>query len=331
MTVPSSSVSSRFNWIGIDVSKANLDVYEHQSGQSQRFRNDHKGIAKLLEWANQFPHPAAVFESTGGLERLAAETFSSEGIRVSIVNATQIHNFAKASGTLAKTDRIDARTIAHYGHCFKPAATVFASDLEQEVKAWVTRRKQLSNTLTEEKNRLGQLQGRRTAGIKAQVETHIEWLTEQIKAAEAKIEELATQQAQWQADRVLLMSAKGIGKVISISLLVHLPELGKVNHKQIAALAGLAPVNRDSGNYRGKRFTQGGRAAVRSALYMAAMVAVRFNPPIKAFYAHLLKTGKTKKVALIACARKLLICLNAMLKHRTEWQDDRVTACFSPC
>lgn len=329
MTIQLSSVSSEINWIGIDVSKTALDTYAHQSGQSKRFSNDSKGIGKLHQWLSQFPQPAVVFESTGGLERWAAESLSAEGIPVSIVNATHIHNFAKASGTLAKTDRIDARTIAHYGECFKPTATVFASDLEQEVKAWVTRRKQLSNTLTEEKNRLSQLKGKRQAGVKAQVETHIEWLTAQIKAAETTIEELAEQQSQWQADRDLLMSVKGIGKVISINLLVHLPELGKVNRKQIAALAGLAPFNRDSGNYKGKRFTQGGRTAARSALYMAAMVAVQFNPPIKAFYTHLLNSGKTKKVALIACARKLLICLNAMLKHRTEWQDNCVTARFS--
>ncbi|MGD1944319.1 MAG: transposase [Leptolyngbyaceae cyanobacterium] len=140
---------------------------------------------------------------------------------------------------------------------------------------------------------------------------------------------MAEQQAQWQADRALLMSVKGIGKVISISLLVHLPELGKATNKQIAALAGLAPFNRDSGNYKGKRSTWGDRAPARSALYMAAMVAVRHNPPIQAFYHQLLERGKTKKVALIACARKLLSCLNAMLKQRTEWQEERVTAFFT--
>jgi len=149
------------------VSKTALDAYAHHSGQSKRCRNDSKGIGELHQWLSQFPRPAVVFESTGGLERLAAESLSSEGIPASSVNATQIHNFAKASGTLAKTDRIDARTIAHYGECFKPTLTVFASDLEQEVKAWVTRRKQLSNTLTEEKNRLDQLKGKRQAGVKA--------------------------------------------------------------------------------------------------------------------------------------------------------------------
>ena len=270
-----------------------------------------------------------VCESTGGLERRAAETRSASGIPVSIINAAQRHSFAKASGVLAKTDTLDARTIARYGECFKPAPTVFVSEQEQELKAWPVRRKQLSNTLTEEKNRLDQLTGQRQAGVRTPVEAHIEWLNEPIKAAAAKIEALAEQQAQWRADRALMMSVKGIGKVISISLLVHLLELGKATNKQIAALAGLAPFNRDSGNYKGKRTTWGGRAPARSVLDMAAMVAVRYNPPIKAFYNHLLERGQTKKVALIACARKLLSCLNAMLKQRTEWQDERVAAFFT--
>ncbi len=329
MSSQSTAISSRPNWVGIDVSKAKLDVYELESAQAQRFTNDRKGIEQLHQRLMQLPQASVVCESTGGLERLAAETLSASGIPVSIINAAQMHSFAKASGVLAKTDTLDARTIARYGECFKPTPTVFASEQEQELKAWLVRRKQLSNTLTEEKNRLGQLTGQRQAGVRGQVEAHIEWLNAQIKAAEAKIEALAEQQAQWQADRALLMSVKGIGKVISISLLVHLPELGKATNKQIAALAGLAPFNRDSGNYQGKRSTWGGRAPARSALYMAAMVAVRYNPPIKAFYNQLLARGKTKKVALIACARKLLCCLNAMLKQRTEWQDERVTAFFT--
>jgi len=330
MSAQSMSKPSPPNWVGIDVSKAKLDAYEIQSAQAQRFTNDSSGIKQLQQWLEQFPQSWVVCESTGGLERLAAETLSAGGIPVSIVNAAQVHNFAKASGVLAKTDTLDARTIARYGECFKPAPTVFASAQAQELKAWLVRRKQLSNTLTEEKNRLGQLTGKRQAGVRTQVEAHIAWLREQIKAAEEKIEALAEQPSQWQADRALLMSVKGIGKVISISLLIHLPELGKATNKQIAALAGLAPFNRDSGNYKGKRSTRGGRAPARTALYMAAMVAARYNPPIKAFYNHLIARGKTKKVALIACARKLLSCLNAMLKHRTEWQEDRVTAFFSP-
>ena len=329
MDTQSTPQLSHPNWVGIDVSKAKLDVYEIHSAQSKRFTNESEGIEHLHQWLAQFPQASVVCESTGGLESRVAETLSDSGIPVSIVNAAQMHNFAKASGVLAKTDTLDARTIARYGECFKPAPTVFASEQEQELKAWLVRRKQLSNTLAEEKNRLGQLSGKHQAGVRGQVEAHIQWLNEQIKAAEAKIEALAEQQAQWQADRALLLSVKGIGKVISITLLVHLPELGKATNKQIAALAGLAPFNRDSGNYKGKRTTAGGRAPARSALFMAAMVAARHNPPIKAFYNHLLKRGKTKKVALIACARKLLSCLNAMLKHRTEWQDERVTAFFS--
>ena len=319
MSTQSATQSKASNWVGIDVSKAKLDAYELQSAQAQHFTNDSEGIGQLRQWLMQLPQASVVCESTGGLERLVAETLSADGTPVSIVNAAQMHSFAKATGVLAKTDALDARTIARYGECFKPTPTVFASAQAQELKAWLVRRKQLSNTLTEEKNRLGQLTGKRQAGVRGQVEDHIKWLTEQIKAAEEKIEALAEQPSQWQSDRALLMSVKGIGKVISISLIIHLPELGKANNKQIAALAGLAPFNRDSGNYKGKRTTGGGRAPARTALYMAAMVAARYNPPIKAFYNQLLARGKTKKVALIACARKLLCCLNAMLKHRTEW------------
>lgn len=329
MTAPSATPPTAKTWVGIDVSKANLDGYASCSRESRRFSNTESGIAQLKHWLSGYPQPAVVFEASGGLERPAAEALSASGIAVSIVNARQVHDFGKASGVLAKTDAIDARLIARYGECFEPAVTVFASDLEQELKAWVLRRKQMSENLTQEKNRLQQLNGQHQGSIRAEVEAHIEWLSGRIKQAEAKIEELSNQQSHWQTERQLLTSVKGIGNVISISLLVHLPELGKVNHKQIAALAGLAPFNRDSGNYRGKRTTWGGRAAARSALFMAAMVATRFNPPIKAFYHQLLERGKEKKVALIACARKLLTCLNAMLKHQTEWQDERVTAFFS--
>lgn len=329
MSSGSPSATATKSWVGIDVSKANLDGYSNQTGEYHRFANDSQGIAQLAQWLSSYPNPAVVFEASGGIERPAAEALAASGIAVSIVNARQVHDFGKASGVLAKTDAIDAQIIAGYGECFKPSVTVFASDLEQELKAWVLRRKQMSENIAQERNRLQQLKGQRQAGIRAEVEAHIEWLSERIKQAEAKIEELGKQQSQWQADRDLLTSVKGIGKVISISLLVHLPELGKVNNKQIAALAGLAPFNRDSGKYRGKRTTWGGRAAARSALFMAVMVATRFNPPIKAFYQQLLSRGKEKKVALIACARKLLTCLNAMLKNRSQWQDERVTAFFS--
>ncbi|MGD1944320.1 MAG: transposase [Leptolyngbyaceae cyanobacterium] len=174
MSAQSTPMSSRPNWVGIDVSKAKLDAYKIQSAQAQRFTNDREGIKQLHQWLVQFPQALVVCESTGGLERLAAETLSTGGIPVSIVNAAQMHNFAKASGVLAKTDTLDARTIARYGECFKPTPTVFASEQEQELKAWLVRRKQLSNTLTEEKNRLGQLTGKRLAGVRTQVEAHIE-------------------------------------------------------------------------------------------------------------------------------------------------------------
>jgi transposase len=207
---------------------------------------------------------------------------------------------------------------------------VFASESAQQLQDWVRRRQQLVEMLSGEKNRLQQLKGRNKVVLKDEVEAHIEWLKDRIAQLDEKIEQLSQQQSQWREDKTLLTSVKGIGPVVSTTLLADLPELGQLNSKQIAALVGLAPFNRDSGRYQGKRTTWGGRATVRSALYMATLVAVRHNPPIRTVYQHLLEQGKEKKVALIACARKLLNCLNAMLKSRTPWQDERVTARHTP-
>jgi transposase len=237
-----------------------------------------------------------------------------------------VRDFAKASGILAKTDAIDARVIARFGHLLQPPATVFASESAQQLQDWVRRRQQLVEMLSSEKNRLQQLKSRNKAVLTDEVEAHIEWLKDRIEQLDEKIEHLSQQQAQWREDKALLTSVKGIGPVVSPLLLADLPELGHCSSKQIAALAGLASFNRDSGRYQGKRTTWGGRATVRSALYMATLVAVRHNPPLRALYQHLRDQGKAKKVALIACARKLLTYLNAMLKSRTPWQDELVTA-----
>ena len=259
-----------------------------------------------------------------------ATTLAAYGCRVSVVNPRQVRDFAKASGILAKTDALDARVIARFGRLLQPPATVFASEAAQQLQDWVRRRQQLVEMLSGEKNRLQQLKGRNKAVLQDEVEAHIEWLKDRIQQLDEKIEHLSQQPSQWRKDKALLTSVKGIGPVVSTTLLADLPELGQLNSKQIAALVGLAPFNRDSGRYRGKRTTWGGRTTVRSALYMATLVAVRHNPPLKAVYQHFLEQGKEKKVALIACARKLLTCLNAMLKSRTPWQDELVTARYTP-
>lgn len=240
-----------------------------------------------------------------------------------------MRDFAKATGTLAKTDTLDAALIARFGSLMQPAATVFASELEQQLKDWVARRQQLVESLSREKNRQQQLKSTRPSPVQEDVVAHIDWLQQRIQQLDEKIQQLSEQSSQWREDKALLTSVKGIGPVISTSLLAYLPELGRLSSKQIASLAGLAPFNRDSGRSQGKRTTWGGRAMVRSMLYMATLVAVRYNPPLRAHYEHLLAKGKLKKVALIACARKLLTCLNAMLKSRSPWQDELVTAHFA--
>lgn len=326
MTTPETD----YHWLGIDVSKDHLDVYDPVQQASTRYDNNREGIEKLWQGQSERANVAVVCEASGGYEMLMATILDAHGCRVSVVNPRRVRGFAKASGILAKTDALDARVIAHFGSVMQPAATTFASETAQQLQDWVRRRQQLVEMLSGEKNRRQQLKGCNKAVMTDEVTAHIEWLQERIEQLDEKIEQLSQQQSQWREDKALLTSVKGIGPVVSTVLLADLPELGQLNSKQIAALVGLAPFNRDSGCYRGKRSTWGGRATVRSALYMATLVAVRYNPPIQTLYQHLLDQGKEKKVALIACARKLLTCLNAMLKSRTPWQDALVTARYTP-
>jgi transposase len=319
-----------YRWLGIDVSKDSLDVYAPTPPSSTRYKNNREGIDQLWQALSERSDWAVVCEASGGYETLMATTLAAHGCRVSVVNPRQVRDFAKASGILAKTDALDARVIARFGHLFQPPATVFASEAAQQLQDWVRRRQQLVEILSGEKNRLQQVKGRHQAVLTDDVEAHIEWLKDRIAQLDEKIEQLSQQSSQWRQDQALLTSVKGIGPVVATTLLADLPELGQLNSKQIAALVGFAPFNRDSGRYQGKRTTWGGRATVRSALYMATLVAVRYNPPLRACYEHLRSRGKEKKVALIACARKLLTCLNAMLKSRTPWQDELVTARYAP-
>ena len=310
-----------WSWVGVDVSKDSLDVYFQSSAETVRYENGVLGIAKLLERLQQESRPAVVCEATGSYSSLMATTLNAQGMRVSVVNPRPIRDLARGFNQLAKTDALDARMIAKYGELTTPAATVFASEQDEELKAWVTRRTQLVEMLSSEKNRRGLLKG----PAKDEVNEHIDWLKERIQKLDDKIKELCESKVEWRERQALLESVKGIGPVISSSLLVLLPELGQLNRGKIAALVGLAPFNRDSGRYRGKRRIWGGRASVRTLLYMATMSAIRYNPPIRAYYEHLLGKGKIRKVAIVACARKMLLCLNAMVKTNQPWQDDKVT------
>ena len=324
MSTVDSSHPRLYQWVGIDVSKDSLAVYNSATGESQEYPNQPTGFAQLSQSLQQLSNPAIVCEATGGYELEMAIFLDSQGYVVSIVNPRPVRDLAKGLGQVAKTDKIDARMIATYGELVKPEATVFASETEQEMKAWLQRRQQLVDMSSAEKNRRHQA-SRRT---KDAIDEHIEWLEKQIKAIDEKLQQLSQYAPQLKNKQTLLQSVKGIGPIISTHLSVALPELGKLNRRQIASLVGLAPFNRDSGKYQGQRFISGGRAAVRCSLYMATLSAVRYNPSIRAYYQHLLERGKCKKVALIAAMRKLLVCLNAMVRTNQPWHDEQVTIRF---
>ncbi len=303
-------------WVGIDVSKGALDVYLRPSGEQFQVANQESGIAELVGRLRAVEVRQVIVEATGGMELDVAQALQDANIAVSIVNPRQGRDFAKASGKLAKTDRIDAAVLAHFGQAMQPPITVLATEQERALQDAVTRRQQLVEMLSAEKNRRASLR----AKMRQNVERHLEWLEEEIRELDAEIEQLSQAQAQWQANVTLLKTVPGVGPVIATTLIAALPELGQVSDKRISALVGVAPFNRDSGKFRGSRMIWGGRAHVRAALYMGTLTAVRYNPTLKIFYQRLLAQGKAKKVALIACLHKLLRILNAIFRDRQPWQ-----------
>lgn len=308
-------MEQQLQWVGVDVSKANLDVHLRPSGKQFQVKNHAPGIAQLIEHLQSFSIRQVILEASGGLELEVAQALQERGFTISIINPRQGRDFAKASGKLAKTDRIDATVLAHFGEAMQPAVTVLASASEQALQEAVTRHRQLVEMLTAEKNRQSTLRGK----VRQNLDEHLEWLEERIQQLDCEIEQLSQSQEQWRSRIALLKSVPGIGNVIATTLVAALPELGQVNDKRISALVGVAPFNRDSGKYKGTRTIWGGRASVRAALYMGALVAVRYNPVLKAFYTRLLGQGKAKKVALVACMHKLLRVLNAMIRDSKSW------------
>lgn len=327
---PSETQTVPINWIGIDVAKASLAVYESGRARFVEYNNDEAGVAALCQWLRQVPNAQVVCEATGGYEFEMAQAIDQAQVPVSIVNPRAVRDLARGLGQLAKTDAIDARVIARYGEVVKPSATVFASESSQALKQWIARRAQLTGIIAAEKTRRKQTRGTMQEVMQDTIDKHIAWLEEEIRQVDEKIAQLSECTADQQETKALLQSVKGIGPVISSSLLALLPELGQINGKAIAALVGLAPYNRDSGRYRGKRSIWGGRANVRHLLFLATMNARRFSPPVRAYYEHLRARGKEKMVAMIACARKLLVCLNAMVRTGQPWDDSKVTAVFNP-
>ena len=304
-------------FIGIDVSKARLDVAVRPSGESESVSNDEDGVKALVKRLGEIQPALIVLEATGGVERLVARALSSAELPVVVVNPRQVRDFAKATGQLAKTDSIDAGVLARFGEAVRPALRPFPDEVTLELRALIARRRQITEMIVAERNRLSGA----SKSVRKRIAAHIRWLEAELVRADKDLDQSIRQSPIWRENEDLLRSVPSIGPVVSRTLLAELPELGRLNRKQIAALVGIAPLNRDSGTLRGRRAIWGGRASVRAALYMAALVASRRNAAIRAFYKRLRHAGKAPKVALVACMRKLLTILNSMIKHKTRWSE----------
>jgi transposase len=302
-------------YVGIDVSKDRLDMALHSQEKHYTFTNDETGITEIISYLQQIKPIIVVMEATGGYESLAATALGIADIPVALANPRQVRNFAKATGKLAKTDAIDASVIAHFAAAVNPLAQLLPDELSKKLKDIISRRRQLVEMITAEKNRSYK------AGeeVKTNIKAHIDWLQKELDDLNHRLQQMVAASPLWRETDDLLRSVPGVGRVLSLTLLAELPELGKLNRRQIAALVGVAPFNRDSGNMRGKRTIWGGRANVRSILYMSTLVAIRYNVRIRSFYERLCLSGKCKKSALTACMRKLLTILNAILKTRHPW------------
>lgn len=302
-------------FVGIDVAKESLDVCVRPDNIRKSFANNDEGRVELARLLAKTEPALIMLEASGGYEIPIVEVLALRMLKVVVINPRQVRDFAKATGKLAKTDTIDAEMIARFAEVIRPEVRPLKDMDTQRLQAFIARRRQLVEMLIQEKNRL-QIA---PSWTKPDIEAHIAWLTECIDKTGKDISTLIKKTPLWREKEDLLKTFKGIGPVNASTLLARLPELGRLNRKKIAALAGLAPINRDSGKYRGRRTIFGGRADVRSALYMASLSAVRYNPIIKAFYERLIHAGKLRKVALTACMHKILIILNAMVRTNTPW------------
>lgn len=306
---------SKAVFAGIDVSKKTLDLDCYPVSHRAQFSNDEGGHQALAAKLTQLGPSWIIVEATGGLETGLVSVLAAAGLPVAVINPKQARDFAKAIGVLAKTDSVDAAVLARFGDAVKPALRPFKSNELRELEEVLTRRRQLVDMLTAEQNRRQQASAR----MAKEIDEHLEWLKRRIKGADTDLGNAIKASPIWKAKADLLSSIPGVGKVTVSTMLAELPELGTLNRRQISALTGVCPYNRDSGTFRGKRRIWGGRACVRSVLYMATLVAIRHNATLKATYQRLLEAGKLKKVAIVACMRKLLVTMNAMLRERTMW------------
>jgi transposase len=304
-------------FVGIDVSKARLDVAMRPTGERDSVANDKVGIKALVKRLAEIQPTLIVMEATGSMERQVSAALGGAGLPVVVINPRQVHDFAKAIGQLAKTDSIDALVLARFAEAVRPAVRPLPDEVTLELRALTSRRRQITEMIVAERNRIANA----SKAVRKRIDAHIRWLEAELERADKDLDQSIRQSPIWRENEDLLRSVPSIGPVVSRTLLAELPELGKLNRKQIAALVGIAPLNRDSGTFRGRRGIWGGRATVRAALYMAALVASRRNSVIRAFYKRLRDAGKAPKVALVACMRKLLTILNAMIKHKTRWSE----------
>lgn len=304
-------------FVGIDVSKARLDVAMCRSAEKLSVSNDEVGVQALVKRLSEIKPALIVLEATGGLERSVSGALGSAQLPVVVVNPRQVRDFAKAIGQLAKTDRIDALVLARFAEAVRPPLRPLPDELSLELRALIARRRQLIEMMVAEKNR----RSAASRVVKKRIEAHLRWLEAELDRADKDLDQSIRQSPIWREHEDLLKTVPGIGPIVSRTLLAELPELGTLNRKKIAALVGIAPLNCDSGTFRGRRGIWGGRATVRAVLYMAALVASRRNSLIRNFYQRLRDKGKAPKVALVACMRKLLIILNAMIKHKTRWSE----------
>jgi transposase len=302
-------------YVGIDVSKDRLDVAFGVDREGQ-FSNDEAGHEQLSKQLEQLQPELVVMEATGGLERAVAVHLAAQGIALRIVNARLIRSFAKAAGLLAKTDRIDAKVLVRFGQAMKPEPRAPVEEQLHQLQALVLRRRQLTEMLGMERNRLATAH----QAVRKNVQGTIRYLEKQLQSTDEDMDAGLKQCGAWREKVELLETVPGIARVIAVNLVAHVPELGTLNRRQIGALVGVVPFNRDSGQMRGRRSIWGGRAVPRSALYMAALVGIRHNSVLKAFYQRLKAVGKPSKVALVACMRKLLTILNIMVRENSRWR-----------
>ena len=307
-------------FVGIDVAKHSLDIAVHQSADRWSVPHTEAGVVALVQRLTALAPARIVLEATGGLERPCVAALAAAGLPVVAINPRQARDFAKAMGHLAKTDAIDAAVLAHFGAAVRPPLRPLPDAATQHLAALVARRRQLVEMLTAERNRLATT----PKPMRKDLEAHIRWLERRLTGLDTDLDQAIRTSPCWRAQEDLLRSVPGVGPIIARTLLAELPELGRLSHKAVAALAGLAPLNRDSGLFRGRRRIWGGRATVRAVLYMGALAGVRYNPVLRAFYDRLRAAGKLPKVAPTACMHKLLTILNALIKHQQPWNPNHV-------